>query len=370
MKRLELVTDIGRIVQNARTIRELLPNHPALLCVVKADAYGHGAIATARSLQNSGLADAFAVATPSEGEALVKNGIVKPIVVLGLMSEEADADVSVNNGLHQAIDSPEDALLLSEAASRASKTAYVHIKLDTGMRRIGVSNDMELRALLKTLKTLKNVFVSGLFTHFCAADEDEDFTLCQLDRFQKMRQIVLDAGFHPVCHAAASTAMLRGDASFDMVRAGIALYGTGVAALRGIVQPAQTLKSCIVSLRRIQKGETVGYSRTFTARRDSVIATIPCGYGDGYPRLLSNRAEVLIGGKRAPIVGNVCMDMLMADVTDIPAAKHDPVVLLGRMGEEIITPDELARLANTIPYEIMLGFTGRVTRKSVNTQED
>ena len=367
MKRLELITDEGILKRNAIEIRRRVPEKATMMCVVKADAYGHGALKTASAL--SQVADAYAVATPAEGEQLVDGGIrEKPVVVLGLITDEEDARISVTRGLNQAVDTLEDARLLDDAAGRTGHTAKVHIKLDTGMHRIGVNGMESLSGLIEGLRTLKNIAVTGLFTHFCAADEDEAFTLEQLARLRHYRQAVLEAGFHPVCHAAASTAMLKQGFEFDMVRAGIALYGTGVKELKGIVQPAQTLLSQIVALRRIMKGETVGYSRRFTAQRDSLIATVPCGYGDGYPRILSGKADVLIGGKRAPVVGNVCMDMLMADVTDIPGvARRDGVVLMGRMGEEVITPDELAQKAGTIPYEIMLGFSARAQRRWTET---
>ena len=294
----------------------------------------------------------------------------EPIIVLGLPCSDEDAALSIKNGLHQAIDSVESARRMDSAAKALDRKAKIHIKLDTGMHRIGVDDTGGLNGLLKALETMDHVHVSGLFTHFCAADEDEDFTLKQLAQFRKARQIVLDAGYCPLCHAAASTAMLREDFQFDMVRAGIALYGTGVRELQGIVRPAQTLASQIVSLRRVSKGETVGYSRFFTAMRDSLIATVPCGYGDGYPRILSGKTDVLVAGRRAPIAGNVCMDMLMCDVTDVPqAAVGDPVVLMGRMGAEAITPDELAQKAGTIPYEIMLGFSARAEKRWITTQE-
>ena len=368
MKRLELITDLGVLTNNAREIRKRVSPAAKLCCVIKADAYGHGAVPFAEALSKKGLCDAFAVATPTEGEALVRNGIREPIVVLGLPCSDEDATMSVKNGLHQAIDSISAAKALDDAAARIDQKANIHIKLDTGMHRIGVCSRDELTALLKQLRMLKHIRVSGLFTHFCAADEDELFTLEQLVLFREYRQIVLEAGFCPVCHAAASTAMLRSDACFDMVRAGIALYGTGVSALKGIVHPAQTLASQIISLRRVSADETVGYSRRFTAARESLIATIPCGYGDGYPRILSGRADVLIRGKRAPITGNICMDMLMCDVTDIPnVSVGDRAVLMGRMGDEAITPDELAKKAGTIPYEIMLGFSGRVYKSWINT---
>ena len=368
MKRLELVTDVAVIKQNAIEIKQRIPDPNArLLCVVKADAYGHGAVKTAQAL--SGIADAFAVATPLEGAELRESGVRQPIVVLGLISDYEDAALSVKYELCQAVDDARDVCALDEAALKQGTRAKLHIKIDTGMSRIGVRDFPALSALLDEIKTLKNVTVDGMFTHFCAADEDEAFTREQKSRFDRAIEAVRQAGFDPICHAAASTAMLKKGYSYGMVRAGIALYGTGVKELSGIVRPAQTLLSHPVAIRRVLKGETVGYGRTFTAQRDSLIATVPCGYGDGYPRILSGRADVLIHGCRAPLTGRVCMDMLMADVTDIPGAgRESEVVLLGKQGNEAITPDELAEKAGTIPYEIMLGFSQRVYKSWKNTE--
>ncbi len=367
MKRLELITDLGVIRQNALEIRRRVPEKAKLLCVVKADAYGHGAVRVAEMLEKARLADMFAVATPGEGTELVESGITKPIVVLGQIADESDAETSVQYGLSQAVDSLDAARILNSAAKRAGRRAKLDIKIDTGMSRTGVLGEKALDELLSGLKTLENIEICGLFTHFCAADEDEEFTRLQADRFESARRQVFAAGYKPLCHAAASTAMLNGSYAFDMVRAGIALYGTGVEALKGTVRPAQTLITHPVSLRCLEAGQSVGYGRRFTARRDSLIATVPCGYGDGYPRLLSSRAEALVNGKRVPVAGNVCMDMLMLDVTGAGEVnKQTPVVLLGAQGDEIITPDELAEKAETIPYEIMLGFSDRVDRSWIN----
>ena len=193
--------------------------------------------------------------------------------------------------------------------------------------------------------------MSGMFTHFCFADGDAAFTRAQFERFEAACAAVRAAGFAPVRHAAASTAMLDEAYQLDMVRLGIALYGTGVKALDGAVRPAQTLRTHPLRVCEI------------AARRTRVM-TIPCGYGDGYPRILSGRADVLVNGRRAPVIGNICMDMMMADVTDAgEITPESEVVLLGAQGGERITPDELARLAETIPYEIMLGFSQRVARR-------
>lgn len=363
MSRLCLETDIGRILENARLIRARIPSSVRMLCVVKADAYGHGAVNVAHALEKAYLADAFAVATTREGEELRRSGIVSPIVVLGAMCDHDDAMRSVLYALSQAVTDAEDVQALSQAAMTLWKPASAQIKIDTGMSRIGIRDKELLSSVLDAFDAHPEVRLDGMFTHFCVADSDEEFTLLQKRKFAKAREYVLSRGYHPTCHAAASTAMLKDGFGFDMVRAGIALYGTGVEELNGIVRPAQRLVSSCIALRTLRAGDTVGYGRHFTASRDTVIMTVPCGYGDGYPRILSGKASVLVHGKRAPVAGNVCMDMLMADVTDIPGVKRgDEVVLMGTMGEETITPDELASLAGTIPYEIMLGFSARVER--------
>ena len=203
--------------------------------------------------------------------------------------------------------------------------------------------------------------MEGIFTHFCVADTDPEFTEIQNRRFAEALARTREAGFAPIAHAAATSAMLEPAYQYDMVRAGIGLYGSCMDALSGELRHAQTLTTRPVRIERLAAGDTVGYGRTFTARRDSTIMTLPIGYGDGYPRILSNRASVLVKGRRAPLAGRVCMDMLMADITDIPGVTlDDEVVLMGAQGDERITPDELAALAETIPYEIMLGFSARI----------
>ena len=246
-------------------------------------------------------------------------------------------------------------------------SSVLNVGLDAafmGPLGLGVRGAGELDALLKAWEHAPHVHMSGMFTHFCFADGDAAFTRAQFERFEAACAAVRAAGFAPVRHAAASTAMLDEAYQLDMVRLGIALYGTGVKALDGAVRPAQTLRTHPLRVCEIEAGETVGYSRAFRAARRTRVMTIPCGYGDGYPRILSGRADVLVNGRRAPVIGNICMDMMMADVTDAgEITPESEVVLLGAQGGERITPDELARLAETIPYEIMLGFSQRVARR-------
>ena len=206
-----------------------------------------------------------------------------------------------------------------------------------------------------------DVDMEGIFTHFCVADTDPVFTAIQKRRFDAALNRVRAAGHSPVAHAAASSAMLDPALQYDMVRPGIALYGCCVPEMAGELTRAQTLVTRPIRIQMIEPGDTVGYGRTFTAPRETLVMTLPIGYGDGYPRILGNRASVLVRGRRAPLIGRVCMDMVMVDVTDIPdVTMDDEVVLLGRQMDDEITPDELAELAETIPYEIMLGFGDRV----------
>lgn len=345
---------------NAAAIRARIPGKVKLMCVVKADAYGHGSVPAARDMLQAG-ADAFAVAIVEEAAVLRNAGIDVPILILGgagadSLREAVALDVSQAVYTTGALD------VLQTEAARLGRRAKAHLKIDTGMSRIGVRGEEPLCALLSHWKRCcPDVEMEGIFTHFCVAESDPAFTDEQNARFAHALEIVRAAGFQPIAHAAATSAMLNPAYQYDMVRAGIGLYGTLVPELEGKLRYAQTLCAKPIRMETIHKGDTVGYGRTFTARRDSRIITVPIGYGDGYPRILSNKADVLVCGKRAPIVGNVCMDMLMADVTDIPEANADSeVVLMGAQGSERITPDELAELAGTIPYEIMLGFSPRV----------
>ena len=349
------------LYENACAIRRSLKGDAKMMCVVKADAYGHGAVRAAKIMEKAG-ADAFAVAIVEEAMELRAAGIALPVLILGGAGEDSlRAAVAIDAS--QAVYEPWMLDVLQDEAFRLRKTAKAHLKIDSGMGRIGVRDTDALKALLEHWKSCPNVEMEGLFTHFCAAEDDAEFTALQDARFREAEKMVRAAGFAPVTHAAATSAMLKGEFQHDMVRAGIGLYGCCTPELADELSCAQTLSTLPVRIQRVQKGDTIGYGRAGMAGRDSTIMTIPIGYGDGYPRILSGRASALVEGKRAPIIGRVCMDMTMLDVTDIPEADmNSTVVLMGRQGEERITPDELAAHAQTIPYEIMLGFSRRVRR--------
>ena len=350
------------LYENTCAIRESIPRKVKLMCVVKANAYGHGSVNAAYTMLRAG-ADAFAVAIVDEALELRSAGVGRPILILGgsdglSMREALHADAS------QAVYEAWMLDVLQDEAKRCGLKAKAHLKIDSGMSRIGVRTVEDLNALLlHWQKNCPDVEMEGMFTHFCAAENDPEFTKKQNDFFHQAVEIVRAAGFNPVTHAAATSAMGMNACQYDMVRAGIGLYGTLAPGLEDKLQYAQTLVARPTRIQRIQAGESVGYGRTFTAQRDTLVMTVPIGYGDGYPRILSNKACALVCGRRAPIIGNVCMDMIMLDVSDIDGVSMgSEVVLMGAQGEERITPDELAGLAGTIPYEIMLGFSARVRR--------
>ena len=354
---LKISTDAVR--DNVRIIRKHIPGSVRMMCVIKADAYGHNSVRVARKLLEAG-ADAFAVAIVEEAARLREAGVECPILILGGACEESLRD-AVRAGASQAVYTGEMLQILQDEAQRRGVDARAHLKIDTGMSRIGVRDMEELNAVLARWQKCPNVIMEGIFTHFCAADTDAAYTAYQDERFKRAIARVRAAGYRPIAHAAATSSMLDPRYQYDMVRPGIGLYGSCVPELEGQLQHAQTLSTRPVRIERISPGDTVGYGRTFTARRDSLIMTLPIGYGDGYPRILSNRADVLVKGRRAKLAGRVCMDMIMADITDIPGVTlSDEVVVMGAQGSDRITPDELAELAQTIPYEIMLGFGARV----------
>ena len=352
--------DLKAIAQNYRALRAAAGGTPAL-AVVKADAYGHGAIPVARALREAG-ADMFAVALIEEGVALREAGIEEPILMLGT-TDGPGALAAAEYGITAAVYTIDALLALEGAAKSLGVHAKAHLKLDTGMNRIGVRTEEELRALLDASRLCPHVELTGAMTHFAAADDPEsDFALEQLARFEALLAVTREYGLKLERHAAASAAAVRyPQARYDRVRAGIALYGFDPVHELAL-QPTMRLVTRLTHVKRIHAGDTVSYGRRFTAQRETDIATLPIGYADGYRRAFSNRAQVLVHGVRVPVVGAVCMDQIMLDVSGLGAKPGDEAVLLGRQGDEEITSAELAALADTIPYEILTGFSARVPR--------
>ena len=346
------------------------------MAVVKADAYGHGALPCTQAVLDAG-ADTLGVGIVSEGIELREQGIRAPIQVLvGIFPDEADDLIQHN--LTTTLHSRSLAKTLSQRAGLLGKEVGVHIKVDTGMGRLGVIPD-QLPGWVEFIASLKNVRIESIFTHFSSADNpDPSFTQNQIKRFQsaldKLKKAKLDI---PLAHCANSAALLQfPESQFDQVRPGICLYGALPApGLSTVVEslttknenfsllPVMQWKTRILTINSLPKGFPVSYGQKFITQRDSRIATLPVGYADGLERLLTNRMQVLVRGHKVPQVGTVCMDMCMIDVTDITEAKEgDEVVLFGQQGKETITADQMAAQAKTISYEILCGVGKRVPR--------
>ena len=358
--------DLGAFRHNFREIKRKLRKSVSLLPVVKADGYGHGMEEIARASLSCG-AKLLGVANIEEGIFLRKRGITTPILILGSVYPLSNFTYILRYNLSPIICSLQASQELSKIARRRKKKVKVHIKVDTGMGRIGISAE-NAASLAKKVIQLPGIIVEGIFTHLAAADSDYQFTMEQIGKFQlvidELKRDNINIKYR---HAANSTAILRySDAHFNLARPGISLYGLVPfeGAEREIdLKPVMQLKTKIVFIKRVKKGTSISYGRTWKANRDSVIGTLPIGYADGYNRLLSNRAEVLICGKRVPLVGRVCMDMCMVDVTSLPNVKvGEEVVLIGSQGKEKITADEIAKLTGTITYEIVCGISKRVPR--------
>lgn len=358
-----LTVSLSAIASNFRLARGITGGRPRQMAVIKADAYGHGMIPVAKRLLKEG-AHALAVASVDEGVRLREAGVLAPTLILGGTSPEG-LDEVIRRHLAQAVYDIDSLRHLQRTAARLETVAHAHLKIDTGMGRVGVRGRAELEELLDEWAACRHVKMEGIFTHFANADGDPEYTVLQNRRFQEAVGIARAHGYQPLAHAAASTGILAGpDYWHDMVRPGVVMYGAEVADRIEGLTPAQTLSTAPVRLAWLEPEETVGYGRTFTTGRRTKVMTLPIGYGDGYPRILGGKANVLVCGRRAPIIGRVCMDQMMVDVTDIPGVTMESeVVLMGAQGDQRITPDELARLAGTIPYEIMLGFSPRVTRR-------
>lgn len=353
--------DLDAIAHNVRLIVERMA--PAqVMAVVKANAYGHGAVPVARTALEAG-ATHLAVACVDEGVQLRQAGIEAPIAVVAYAAPwEAEAVVAFR--LTPAVVDRETAEAFAAAARRARVRQPVHVEVDTGMARFGVRAEA-LPGLLETVRALPELELTGVYTHYAEADAaDKSFTNLQYQRFM---QAVEAAGQPAPRHVANSATVLDlPHMTLEMARPGIAVYGyqPSDAVSRSLpLRPAMSLKATLARVHILPKGETVSYGRTWTAPRDSRIALVPCGYADGIPRLLSNRGAVLVRGQRAPIRGRVCMDQFMVDVTDIPgAAVGDEVVIVGRQGDATITWEEVAAQASTIHYEVMCALSARVPR--------
>lgn len=359
---------LDAIRDNIKKGRKLLEPGTKLMAVVKADAYGHGAVPVAQAIDD--LADAYAVAIPEEGAELRQAGITKPILVLGYTAPELAA-LAIRHGIMLSVFQSETAKAYGKIARELGMTAKVHIKLDTGMSRIGYLCNEESLADIERIAELPDVKIEGMFTHFAKADEaDKSFAREQYRKYMEFAGQLEQKGVRlPVRHVCNSAGIIDlPESDLDMVRFGITMYGMyptdDVTKERLSVTPAMELKTHISFIKTLPSGVGIGYSSTFVTDRETRVATLPVGYGDGYPRGLSNMGRVLVHGKSAPILGRICMDQCMVDVTDIPeAAQGDAVTLMGRDGEDFISAEEIgATVGNSFHYEVVCDIGKRVPR--------
>lgn len=357
--------DLLALAHNLKGIRTKVGRNVRVMAVVKANAYGHGIVEVARFLQQKNV-EYFGVANAEEGVVLREAGITTPILVFTIPAATQISSYT-SFDLQPTIGSEHEARLLSAQAQRAGTTLRVHIKVDTGMNRIGVK-PRGLGGLVRAVGRMKRVEISGIYTHFATADRrDKTFSKQQLGLFHKALDTLQSSGVEPeVIHCAGSAGILDiPESYFSMVRPGIAMYGyyPSDETTESIpLKPVLSLKSRVSLVKWIEPGESVSYGRRFVVERRTKIATLPVGYADGYMRLLTGHANALIAGKVFPIVGTICMDQLMVDVGKSDVGVGDEAVLIGRQGRKTITAWDLASSVGTIPYEICTNISSRVPR--------
>ena len=364
--------DLGAVEENFYNMKANLAEGVRMIGVIKTDGYGHGAVAIANKIKDYDFLWGFAVATVEEAMELREAGLVKPILILGFTFPE-DYDTVVRNSFRPAVFKLSMAKELNEAAKRAGIKAPIHLVVDTGMSRIGLPASEEGADEAALIAALDSLEIEGLFSHFARADEEDKTSAYeQFDRYMKFAGLLEDRGISiPMKHIGNSAAIAElPDVHLDAVRAGITIYGIypsdEVDRSKLALKPVMSLISHVAYIKEVPPGTPVSYGGTFVTARPTRIATIPVGYGDGYPRLMSGKGDVLIRGKRAPILGRVCMDQLMVDVTDIEAEEFDQVTLLGTDGDETISVDEIGHLSGRFPYELTCDINQRVPRVFVN----
>ena len=367
-RRVYAKVDLDAIASNMKAMKALLPEQTGMLGVVKADAYGHGAVPVARAIEP--YVSGFAAATAEEAVQLRKAGLKGLILVLGVPFPEDFEDL-IRWEIRPAVFEWEQAKELSRLALLCHKVLPIQLAVDTGMSRIGMKPGEEALELVKRVSCLEGIRIEGIFTHFSRADEtDLSCTEEQLKAFEAFDRQLREQGIRiPLRHCSNSAAIVGGLSSnqLELCRAGIALYGLypsgEVRKDLAALTPALELISCVSCLRDIGPGTAVSYGGTFVADRPMRIATIPVGYGDGYPRSLSGKGAVLIHGQRAPILGRICMDQFMVDVSHIPDVRNfDEAVLLGFQGGEHISAEEIAEVSGGFHYEILCGLNKRIPR--------
>jgi alanine racemase len=356
--------NLDNLERNFREVRKRTARGTKILVTVKADAYGHGLISVSKRLVTSGV-DYLGVASIDEGIRLRNEGIKVPILILGLIFK-SDISPLFKYNLTASVCDEELSRALNNKARQRGKKLTVHIKVDTGMGRIGISHYDAYR-LVKRIYSLKHLNVEGIFTHFAFADMNREFTFYQIDLFDKLLKGLRREGVNiPLVHAANSMGVLDyKNSHFNMVRPGLVIYGLYPKAKKELkvkLNPVLSLKTRVVFVKKVPAGVGISYGHEYITKKTANIVTLPIGYGDGYPRNLSNKAPVLIKGKRFKISGRICMDQIMVDVGNTRVRIGDEAVLIGVQGKNMITTEELANLSNTIPYEIVCGLGSRIPR--------
>ena len=368
--------DLDAIAYNMEQMKKRIGDHARLIAVVKADGYGHGAVPVAKMFEACSYVWGYAVACLEEATELREQGIRKPILVLGCVFPDQFEEM-IRYDVRPAVYMESMAELISQEAVRQGKDAFIHIKIDTGMGRIGFPVTEESADAVERISRLPGIRIEGMFTHFAKADErDKTYTFLQHDRFMRMKEMIEKRQVPTRYFDCDNSAGIIDfpDMKHDLARAGIAMYGMypsdEVDQKAVDLRPALSLVSHVSFVKEVEAGTPISYGGTFVSDRPMRVATIPVGYGDGYPRSLSNKGYVLIHGKRARILGRVCMDQFMADVTDIPeTAFMDRVVLVGRDGDEEITVDELAALSGRFNYEFVCCLGKRIPRIYKKSEE-
>lgn len=366
--RVQVEIDLDAIYENMKRTRRKLKDGVRLMAVIKTDAYGHGAVAVAKAIDS--LVDAYAVAIVEEAEELRREGVTKPILILSRVPQPLYPRLLDLEDVCPAIFTMEDAKCLSQEAGKKNRSIGIHLKVDTGMGRIGMQPDEQSADMVKAISELPGIIMEGCFTHFAKADMlDKEPARHQFELFTKFIEMLNKRGINPaICHTANSAAIMElPDTHLNMVRSGISTYGLypsdEVDENELKLTPAMQMRAYVAHVKTVPEGTQIGYGGTFTAKRETRVATIPVGYGDGYPRSLSNLGRILIHGQYAPIIGRVCMDQFMVDVTGIEQVQvGDCVTLFGKDGENFISVEELANESGSFNYEFVCDVGKRVPR--------
>ena len=361
--------DLDAVLHNVKEMKKIISEDTRIMAVIKTDGYGHGAVPIGRELEPLPYVWGYAVATVEEGAILRRNGLKKPILVLGASFPE-QYETMARLDIRPNVFSLGMAEQMSKSMESLGLDLNVHVKIDTGLSRLGFQVTEAAADEIAQIAGLPHIILEGIFTHYAKSDAaDKTMAMEQLAFFEKMQGLLAARNVSPkLCHSCNSGGIIDlPQAGMDLVRAGISLYGMWpsdeVHKERLSLQPVLSLKSRIVFLKELEEGRTISYGATYTVKKPMRIATVPVGYGDGYPRSLSNKGYVLIRGKKAPICGRICMDQFMVDVTHIPdAAEGDEVVLVGGSGSETITMEELGELSGRFNYEFACDLGKRIPR--------